>query len=241
MQHQPPRRRAVDRPPQPFRRDGGESRDRASAVAVRAGRRASRRRAGSRARAADRARARTHLTTQDVAVAVAFLITEIVECAMLDLPRGSDRDLAAPDQRAHRAPDAGQPGPRSRRSRRARQKPSSNASSAGWRSSCAPPSIASWGGTALICLHFRRSNSAAGIVTAAPKKCLPRLGTDFEQGAFCNSDSDLLPPRSRYPIKWARNRQPSPPPVALPGPLLSGAPSFRSLLTGPRGEPRANG
>ena len=31
-----------------------------------------------------------------------------------------------------------------------------------------------------------------------------------------------MPPRSRYPIKWARNRQPSPPPVAFPGPHLSG-------------------
>ena len=50
--HRPPRRRAVDRPPQPFRGDGGESRDRAAAVAVRARRRASRRRAGAGARAA---------------------------------------------------------------------------------------------------------------------------------------------------------------------------------------------
>ena len=33
----------------------------------------------------------------------------------------------------------------------------------------------------------------------------------MEDDTFMHSDSDLLPPRSRYPLKWARNRQPSPP------------------------------
>ena len=137
---------------------------------------------------------------------------------------GSDRDVASPDERAHRAPDPGQPDPRSRRSRRARKSPVRTDRRGVWPSSCAPRSIASWGGTALICLYFRQSNSDQADRYGGAKKILPRLGTDFEQGAFCTSDSDLLPPRSRYPIKWARNRQPSPPPVALPGPLLSGAP-----------------
>ena len=44
---QPPGRRALDSSSQPFRRDGGKSRDRASAAGDRARRRASRRRAGS--------------------------------------------------------------------------------------------------------------------------------------------------------------------------------------------------
>jgi hypothetical protein len=54
--------------------------------------------------AAHRARPRHVYTTQDVAVAVAFLITEIVEFAMLHAPR-TGRDLASPDQRADRAAD----------------------------------------------------------------------------------------------------------------------------------------
>ena len=72
---------------------------------------------------------------------------------------------------------------------------------------------------------FPPPEAEPGIVTALNQKNLkfPGRGTDFEEGALCSSDSDLLPPRSRYPLKWARNRQPSPPPVALPGPLLSGA------------------
>jgi HAMP domain-containing protein len=69
---QPPRRRAVDRPPQPFRGDGGESRNRASALLSELAAEL-RARAPSRARAADRARPRRRNTTQDVAVAVAFL------------------------------------------------------------------------------------------------------------------------------------------------------------------------
>ena len=56
--HRPPGRRAVDRPPQPFRGDGGESRDRASPAAVRARGRASRRRARAGAGAGDRPRPR---------------------------------------------------------------------------------------------------------------------------------------------------------------------------------------
>ena len=40
-------------------------------------------------------------TTQDAAVAVAFLITEIVEFAMLELPGRAGRNLASADQRAH--------------------------------------------------------------------------------------------------------------------------------------------
>ena len=56
---QPPGRRAFDRPPQPFRGDGGESRDRAAAADHRARRRASRRRAGRRAQPRDRPRPRT--------------------------------------------------------------------------------------------------------------------------------------------------------------------------------------
>src|SRR5574338_174894 len=78
------------------------------------------------------------------------------------------------------------------------------------------------------------------IITALPKKMFVGLGTVPEDAALCSSDSDLLPPRSRYPLKWARNRQPSPPPVALPGPLLSGPPHSKTL-TGPRAVLRASG
>ena len=45
-------------------------------------------------------------TTQDVAVSVAFLVTEIVEFAMLRHARGPGRNLASPDERADRAADA---------------------------------------------------------------------------------------------------------------------------------------
>ena len=44
-------------------------------------------------------------TTQDVAVAVAFLVTEIVECAMLTHP-GPGRNLVKADERADGPPDA---------------------------------------------------------------------------------------------------------------------------------------
>ena len=60
---QPPSRRAVDRPPQPFRGDGGESRDRAAAADYRARCRAARRRAGGSARPEHRSRAR-HASTR---------------------------------------------------------------------------------------------------------------------------------------------------------------------------------
>ena len=85
--HQPARRRLVHRPPQPFCRDGGESRHLAAAAGDRARRRASRRRPRGGARAARSISTWTALyTTQDAAVAVAFLITEIIEFAMLNAP-----------------------------------------------------------------------------------------------------------------------------------------------------------
>jgi hypothetical protein len=62
-------------------------------------------------------------------------------------------------------------------------------------------------------------------------------GTGAKLRALCASDSDLLPPRSRYPLKWARTRQPSPPPVANPGPRLSGPLHLLPLM--PRFSPPA--
>ena len=85
--NQPPSRRALDRPPQPFRRDGGKSRDRAAPADRRARCRASGRRAGRSARLGIELDIETVYTTQDAAVAVAFLITEIVEFAMLNAPQ----------------------------------------------------------------------------------------------------------------------------------------------------------
>ena len=60
---QPPRRRAVDRPPQPFRGDGGKSRNRAPPAADRACGRAARKSARSGPRPDDRARPR-HASTR---------------------------------------------------------------------------------------------------------------------------------------------------------------------------------
>src|SRR5438128_1836171 len=116
----------------------------------------------------------------------------------------------------------------------------SNGSSAVWPSSSDQASTVSLGATALICRFFRRFSEEPKGRYADVEKMFPGLGTHFKQGALCNSDSDLLPPRSRYPFKWARNRQPSPPPVALPGPLLSGAQQHQRL-NGRLSEPLASG
>src|SRR3954464_11569754 len=124
----------------------------------------------------------------------------------------------------------------------------SSGSSAASPSSYAPRWSAASAGTALICQYFRTSDQRYGRY-GADQKNAPKLtivGTEIENAALCTSDSDLLPPRSRYPIKWARNRQPSPPPsrypikggrnrhpppppVAFPGPHLSGPPHPPSL------------
>src|SRR6476660_4127157 len=120
-----------------------------------------------------------------------------------------------------------------------RRRSSSNESSPDSPSSYARRSTGSSAATALNCRSFRQPDRLKRGRYASDEKMFERFGTDFEEDALCNSDSDLLPPRSRYPIKRARNRQPSPPPVALPGPLLSGAP-LPFPLTGPRGGPPAS-
>src|SRR6202007_2155932 len=105
----------------------------------------------------------------------------------------------------------------------------------GSQSSCARRSTASLAAIALICLCFRRSELSLGLVTGLAKKVAISFrarGTQFEEGALCSSDSDLLPPRSRYPLKWARNRQPSPPPGRFPGPLFLGHHHHRPGLAG---------
>src|SRR6185369_14787178 len=110
-----------------------------------------------------------------------------------------------------------------RTSRKGGRKRNSNGSSLGLRNNFAPRWTASWAAIALIYLYFLRSERAKDCYGGGEKIIL-RLGTVREDAALCSLDSDLLPPRSRYPLKWARNRQPSPPPVALPGPLLCGPP-----------------
>ena len=95
-------------------------------------------------------------TTQDVAVAVAFLITEIVEFAMLNCPNDpveiSLRRTSELTARLTLSSPVLDPG----RRRRAAKRCSSNGLSAGWPSSCDRRSSASWAATALICLSFRR-------------------------------------------------------------------------------------
>ncbi len=93
--------------------------------------------------------------------------------------------------------------------------------------------------TALICLYFLNRSNRQIRYGRNQKNVCRALGTVREQAALCCLDSDLLPPRSRYPFKWARNRQPSPPPVALPGPLLSGA-QQQPRLHGPPSAQRAS-
>src|SRR4029450_3429494 len=62
------------------------------------------------------------------------------------------------------------------------------------------------------------------------------VGTSSEKRTFKLPDSDLLPPRSRYPTKWARIRQPSPPPVAYSGPhFCPQHPRLRTATGGGRG------
>ena len=112
----------------------------------------------------------TIYTTQDVAVAVAFLVTEIVECAMLTCPKDPiEISLRRTSELTARL-TLGSPILVPGRSRRARKSPVRTDRRGVWPSSFAPRSIASWGGTALICLHFRQSNSDQAIVTATPKK-----------------------------------------------------------------------
>src|SRR6187551_981410 len=109
---------------------------------------------------------------------------------------------------------------------------SSSALFPGSQSSCVPLWSASSAVTALKFQYFRH-NRPRKTCYGCDEKSFEKTGTSVEEGAFCNSDSDLLPPRSRYPLKWARNRQPSPPPVALPGPHFFPHPSLQPL-TRPR-------
>ena len=79
-----PGRRPRGRPPQPLCRARGKSRRRAQAAGLGACRQSARHRPGQRLRHADPARRSSPITsTQDVAVSVAFLVTEIVEFGML--------------------------------------------------------------------------------------------------------------------------------------------------------------
>ena len=63
----------------------------------------------------------TLYTTQDVAVAVAFLVTEIIEFAMLHAPEERGRALAPPNERTDGAAVPWQPGLRSRGGGRSRK------------------------------------------------------------------------------------------------------------------------
>ena len=90
-------------------------------------------------------------TTQDVAVSVAFLITEIIEYAMLHRPEEPVEVSLAPDQRADRAADAEQPGAGPGRRRRRPTRCSSSGSSPASPSSCARRWSASSAATAWIC------------------------------------------------------------------------------------------
>jgi two-component system, sensor histidine kinase PdtaS len=105
-------------------------------------------------------------TTQDVAVSIAFLVTEVVEFAMLHRPdepveislrRTSDLTgrltLASPVLN----PDADE----------GRERFNSSALSLGWPNNCARRSTASWAATAWICRFFRR---AEGSFRQRPKK-----------------------------------------------------------------------
>ena len=179
----------------------------------------------------------TIYTTQDVAVSVAFLITEIVEFAMLHRPEEPvEMSLRRTSELTARltlsspvlVPDEADE----------REKVSSNGSSAGWPSNCARRSSASSAATALICRSFRRLKRNRRSLRRREKNFRKRRNRSRTRDVK-HSDSDLLPPRSRYPIKWARNRQPSPPPVAFPGPHLSGALSHQPKLSRRRACARA--
>ena len=178
---QPARRCAVDRSPQPFRRNGGESRHRASAAGDGARSRAARRAPRNR-RAACRSIS-TWIgvyTTQDVAVAVAFLITEIVEFAMLNCTERAGRDLAAADQRADCATVAQQPGPRPGRGRRARK----GTVRTDRRRACQAAALHRWsaslGGTASICRFFRLPKAVRDRY-GGRQKMFAEAGTHFER------------------------------------------------------------
>ena len=127
------------------------------------------------------------------------------------LPRGAGRDLAPPDQRADRPADDQQPGAgpgRGRRSRksavRADHRRAGQAAALAARPQARPLQRRSAG----ISAESRRSADRYG----SGEKSFPKSRNRFAKKRRCAcSDSDLLPPRSRYPLKWARNRQPSPP------------------------------
>ena len=177
-------------------------------------------------------------TTQDVAVAVAFLVTEMVEFAMLHCPsepieialrRTSELTARLTLSSPVLVPEEDALAEKVQFERiiagLAKQLRSALERKLGRYSVDLPifPAI-------LV--------SLAQLVTAMAKKMqgyCEKRGTHCFEAALCSSDSDLLPPRSRYPFKWARNRQPSPPPVALPGPLLSGAQPQQSLTERPSG------
>ena len=127
------------------------------------------------------------------------------------LPQRSDRHFAEADERADSAADAcsqvlvpeedTQP-----------EKVQFERIIGGLAKQLAPRLIASSADTALICRFFRGPEQDFPIRYGSDQKSFRPTGTEREEAALCCSDSDLLPPRSRYPLKWAQNRQPSPPP-----------------------------
>ena len=166
-------------------------------------------------------------TTQDVAVAVAFLVTEIVEFAMFNAPkepieisirRTSELTARLSISSQVLNPDEGDESGKGQFERiiagLAKQLRSPLDRKLGRYSVELP--VFPLGSIAVAAFRY-----GSGEKNSEASEPVPL------QGTLCSSDSDLLPPRSRYPIKWARNRQPSPPPVALPGPLLSGPPTHR--------------
>ena len=210
----PAGRRAGGGPPQPFRRDGGKSRDRAAAAADRTCRRASARAPPTSARAmADRSRSSKRLsTTQDVAVAVAFLDhrnRRIRHAATV--PTTGSRSSLRRDERADRAAEPGMPGAGSRRRATIPRKSSSNGSSRGSPASSARRSTASSAATWSTCRFSPKIDGIRGIGSATKRKYF-RVGRNRDgKRAFTASDSDLLPPRSRYPT-YMGPEPPTPPP-----------------------------
>ena len=150
-------------------------------------------------------------TTQDVAVAVAFLITEIVEFAMLHAPEDpvelSLRRTSELTARLTISSPVLVPGRRGRP-----EKCSSNGSSAGSPSSCAPPSIASSAATASICLYFHRLAELQSLRPPAKKVLEVAIRNPFaKKGRYAVRIVTFCPPALAIRLNGPGTANPPPP------------------------------
>ena len=162
-------------------------------------------------------------TTQDVAVAVAFLVTEIIEFAMLRRADGTGRDVASPDQRADGASCRSAAPSLSPKKRTIRKRCSSSGSSPAWPSSCARPWNESSAATAWICLSFQHLEANRRSLRRRRKKVLRTSEPPPKTRRYCVRIVTFCPPALTIHLNGPGTANP-PPPGGASGPSFVWAP-----------------